>query len=161
MSPVQKEHETSPPMLNSNAMLPELHGMNHLNWLLLRSKPATLTEFVDLCDDMNTTRRQIQKESPRPGPSNAAPQSTAPPPQVTTATGSSPGPMGLFTNRRRITAEEKARRMAEGRCYRCGEIEHMVRDCPLGQRTLQDAAIAPTITSSAAVITPNAEPSEN
>ena len=48
--------------------------------------------------------------------------------------------MGLSATRRCISPEEKVRRMAEGRCYRCGGLGHMVRDYPLGQRTLQAAA---------------------
>jgi len=40
--------------------------------------------------------------------------------------------MDLSATRRRISVEEKARRMAEGRCYYCGGLGHMVRNCPLG-----------------------------
>jgi hypothetical protein len=38
--------------------------------------------------------------------------------------------MDLSANRRRITPEERARRMAEGRCLYCGGLGHMARDCP-------------------------------
>jgi len=40
--------------------------------------------------------------------------------------------MDLSATCRRISVEEKARHMAEGRYYRCGGLGHMVRDCPLG-----------------------------
>jgi len=42
--------------------------------------------------------------------------------------------MDLSATRRRISVEEKAHRMAEGRCYRCSGLGHMVRECPLGLR---------------------------
>jgi hypothetical protein len=38
--------------------------------------------------------------------------------------------MDLSAHRRRITPEERARRMAEGRCLYCGGLEHMARECP-------------------------------
>jgi len=42
--------------------------------------------------------------------------------------------MDLSATYRYISVEEKARRMAEGRCYRCSGLGHIVRDCPLGLR---------------------------
>jgi len=115
----------------------------------VRPKPTTLAEFVELCNDMDTARWQVQKESPRPSNTTSQGKTSNPPTQVTTATGSSPGPMDLSTNRRRITVEEKARRMAEGCCYHYGGLGHMGNDCPFGQHTLQAAAIASEATSNA------------
>ena len=124
----------------------------------VRPKPTTLAAYVELFNDLDTMRRQIQGEShqhraqapqPRPQPQYQAPQprsqattaaaAPAPPPPVTTATGTQAGPMDLSANRR-LSPEERARRMAEGRCYRRGGIGHMVRQCPLGQTQAMRAA---------------------
>jgi len=128
----------------------------------VRPKPTTLAAYVELCNDLDTMRRQIQGEShahrqhqapqPRSQPQYQAPQprsqaTTAgsaapapPPPVTTTATGTQAGPMDLSANRRRLSPEERARRMAEGRCYRWGGIGHMVRQCPFGQTQPMRAA---------------------
>ena len=66
---------------------------------------------------------------------------------ASTSSGTAPGLMDLSANRLRLTAEEQAKRMAEGRCYRYGGVGHMARQCPLGQgqghkQTMQAAATA-------------------
>ena len=43
--------------------------------------------------------------------------------------------MDLSASRRRLTPEERSKRMAEGRCYCCGGIGHLVRECPLATQT--------------------------
>ena len=42
--------------------------------------------------------------------------------------------MDLSANRHRLSPEERARRLAEGRCYHCGGMGNMARACPLGQQ---------------------------
>ena len=127
--------------------------------------PTTIAEFVTLCNRLDTRRRMLQGNTARPTPApqpRPKPQALTAPAQATTAAttgsttttavGTAPGPMDLSATRRHISPEERARRLAEGRCYRCGGMGHMVRNCTLGQRTsiLQGAAavVEPAITSS-------------
>jgi len=82
---------------------------------------------------------------PRSQDTTAAAAAPAPPPPVTTtATRTQAGPMDISANPHRQLPEERARRMAEGRCYRCGGIGHIVRQCHLGQPPTMRAAAAIT-----------------
>jgi len=125
--------------------------------IYVRPPLATMAEFIGVCHDVDTQTRQLKSENHRPQQQQQQQQSHpvpthAPRTQVapasaasaasasataaaaSTASGTAPGPMDLSATRRRISPEEKACRMAEGRCYRCGCLGHMVRDCPLGLR---------------------------
>ena len=102
-------------------------------------EPETIAAFVALCNKLDTKRRALQGNSrshdPRPQAPKHIPQATpgSATESATTSSGTAPGPMDLSANRRRLSLEEKARRLAEGRCYRCGGMGYMARACPLGQ----------------------------
>lgn len=117
--------------------------------ITVRPPPANMTDFITTCHDIDTQHRQLKSESHRPHQQQQQQQQRRPAPApraqvataastaaatASTASGTAPGPMDLSATRRRISPEEKARRMAEGRCYRCGGLGHMVMNCPLGLR---------------------------
>ena len=90
-----------------------------------------MADYVTVCNRIDTRLCQLKNEghnkpkqhqqhrpATRSQATTAVPAPSAPP--ITTAVGTAPGPMDLFTTRRRITPEEKARRMAEGRSYHYG-----------------------------------------
>lgn len=55
-----------------------------------------------------------------------------------------PAPMDLSSGRRKLTVEEKAQRLAEGRCLYCGGFGHMAGTCPVkpaNRRPVQAAAL--------------------
>ena len=100
----------------------------------------TIMAFIALCNKLDTKRCALQGNSrshdPRPQAPKDTPQATpgSTPKSTTTSSGTAPGPMDLAANRRRLSPEERARHLAEGRCYRCGGMGHMARGCPLGQQ---------------------------
>lgn len=81
--------------------------------------------------DRGFNKPQSTPVAPRPAPKTPS-----------TATGTHPGPMDLSASRKKLTPEEKSRRMAEGLCLYCGGSGHMARECP-NRRPLRAAATAP------------------
>ena len=94
--------------------------------------PTTVADLVTLCNRLDMCRRALQSESRAPNTTPRA-SATTPPAPASTSSGMAPGLMDLSANCPRLTAEEWAKRMAEGRCYRCAGVGHMARQCPLGQ----------------------------
>jgi hypothetical protein len=64
--------------------------------------------------------------SPRPPPPLKAPKMT---PAGPVAGYTGPAPMDLSTGKRRISAEESAKRFADGRCLYCGGFNHRAAEC--------------------------------
>ena len=94
--------------------------------------PATIADLVTLCNRLDMRRRALQSESRAP---NTTPRmgATASATTASMSSGTAPSPIDLSVNRPRLTVEERAKRVAEGRCYRCGVVGHMARQCPLRQ----------------------------
>ena len=93
-----------------------------------------------MCQKWNNQIRQQQVEnaaqnmggwtgfasSPRPP---APPQDPAGVPSGTVAGHMEHAPMDLSAGSRRISAEERAKRFADGRCLHCGGFNHSVAEC--------------------------------
>ena len=91
--------------------------------------PATVADLVTLCNRLDMRRRALQSESQAP---NSTPRTgaTASATTASTSSGTAPGPMDLSANCPQLTAEEWAKRMAEGRCYSVTVTLAMTRFAP-------------------------------
>src|SRR5258706_8461377 len=109
--------------------------------VMVDKDPNTIASFVALYNKLDTKRRALQSNSrlqaPRHTP-QVTPSSVAETVTATTSSGTALGPMDLSANRRRLSPEERTRRLAEGRCYRCGGMNHVARNCPLNQQNLSN-----------------------
>jgi len=101
--------------------------------------PEELPAVVTVCQKRDNQIRQRRAEkaarnkgsgigfaSSRPPPAPQTPE-IAPPGTVAGYTG--PAPMDLSAGRRRISAEERAKRFADGRCLYCGGCNHRAAEC--------------------------------
>src|SRR5258705_10890185 len=113
------------------------------NLVTVDKDPDTIATFVALSNKRDTKRRALlinsRLQAPRHTlqvtPSSVAETVTT---TATTSSGTAPGPMDLSANRCRLSPEERTRRLAEGRCYRCGGMNHVARNCPLNQQNLSN-----------------------
>jgi len=98
-----------------------------------------LPAFVTVCQKQDNQIHQKREEkapqnkgsgigfaSPRPPPAPKAPE-VAPAGSVAGYTG--PAPMDLSAGKKRISAEERAKRFAHGRCLYCGGFSHRAAEC--------------------------------
>jgi hypothetical protein len=101
--------------------------------------PEELPALVTGCQKQDNRIRQRRAEmaaqnmririgfaSPRPPPAPKAPEAA---PAGTVAGYTGPAPMDLSAGRRRMSAEERAKRFADGRCLYCGGFNHRVAEC--------------------------------
>ena len=137
--------------------------------LVGQSEPDDFDQWIALLQRLDSKRRQLAGELSRriklPNATSPRPTNTAAPPRApapasatpatsgtatTTATGTAPGPMDLSAGRKRLSPEERKKRMDEGRCVYCGGLGHIARNCR--------NAPSRTIRVAEATITPRSEP---
>ncbi|KAH0611508.1 uncharacterized protein H6S33_010773 [Morchella sextelata] len=118
--------------------------------------PATVNACATLLQRLDNRRRAAEAKrgskkpwtttttpAPRPSPASpvSAPRAAAPvanAPVTESHPSSRPGgdvPMDLSGGRRRPSPTERNARLVEGRCFYCGGVGHMVRDCPQARAT--------------------------
>ena len=117
-------------------------------------EPAAITDFVILCNKLDMKRRALQSKNKLANLNRSTfcsqTTTTTPstvsypaPASTTTSSGTASGPMDLSANHRRLSPEERTRRLAEGCCYRCSGTGHVARTYPLSQsRPLRSAEAA-------------------
>jgi len=109
----------------------------------------TFAQFVarlNRLDNRIRARKQEQNtgrsaNTPRLIPTTSAIQGSPSTEVGTTDVGTHPGPMNISANRGKITAAERARRIAQGLCNYCGGTGHFAAQCPARpNRPLRGAA---------------------
>jgi hypothetical protein len=108
--------------------------------------PDDLPAFLMLCQKQDNQIRQCKAEKAAQHKwtssigSPSAPRAPAPPkapeaaPVGTVAGYTGPAPMDLSAGRRRISDEERAKRLANGRCLYCGGFNHRAVDCAVRKK---------------------------
>jgi len=102
--------------------------------------PEELPVFVTVCKkrDSQIRQRQVEKAAQNKGGGTGFATSPKPPafpkapkmaPAGTVAGYTGPAPMDLSAGRNKISAEERAKRFADGRCLYCGGFNHRAAEC--------------------------------
>jgi len=147
-----------------NGLAPELETA-----LITVEEPADYSSYINLLTKIDSRMRAAkQKLTPRPTPSKGPAQHSGPRPSPTSGssdakpaphpTSSNSGnyglaPMDLSSNRKKLTPEERNRRITEGLCLYCGGAGHIANLCPNKQNGRLQA--------SEAVLTPTGQPGIN
>jgi len=128
--------------------------------LLGRTQGLSFDQFVGLCQQLDSEIRALQLHEGRHHTSRQnqpRPQNTSPP--ATNQSATAPGPMDLSASRKKLSEQERAARLREGRCLYCGGLGHMAAQCPNKSRNPFCAAAA--IVSDSESTTPSGASSEH
>ena len=136
----------------------------------IETEPTTVETFVTVCNRLDTRCRACALRNQRPTHSHKLSTGPMPPPRTTsnsatsaapstatsstTATGTQARPIDLSANQKRITPEERAKGMAEGRCRYCGGMGHFAANCPLAPRRLTASETTTVQTSAPPAVKP-------
>ena len=111
--------------------------------LLGRTQGLSFDQFVGLCQQLDSEIRALQLHEGRhhtPRQNQPRPQNTSSP--ATNQSATATGPMDLSASRRKLSEQERAARLREGRCLYCGGLGHMAAQCPNKSRNPFRAAAA-------------------
>jgi hypothetical protein len=117
--------------------------------LLGRTQGLTFDQFVGLCQQLDSEIRALQlhegKHNTTPHQHRGNQSQNQPRATTTTPTNQSataPGPMDLSASKKKLSDQERAARLREGRCLYCGGVGHMAAQCPNKNRNPFRAAAA-------------------
>jgi hypothetical protein len=116
--------------------------------LLGRTQGLTFDQCVGLCQQLDSEIRALQLHEGRHGTTshqhrgsqNQPRTTTAAPPHPTSQSATAPGPMDLSASKKKLSEQERAARLREGRCLYCGGVGHMAAQCPNKNRNPLRAA---------------------
>lgn len=148
--------------------------------LIHHDEPATMAELVVQCQRLDnrirarrsdqsgnrsTNSRHIaQARSEHPGTAPTVTSATPIHPTSSNSGYGGPAPMDLSYGSRRLSREERMKRIAEGRCLYCGGHGHLAMNCPNKRSSIRaaGATTAPTpTTQTPPPLTPTAEEDES
>lgn len=116
--------------------------------LLGRTQGLTFNQFVALCQQLDSEIRALQLHEGRHGTSHQnrsnqnQPRTQAPTSTTTNQSATAPVPMDLSASKKKLSEQERAARLREGRCLYCGGLGHMAAQCPNKSRNPFRAAAA-------------------
>jgi len=113
--------------------LKEGHSIELRRQLIGKLRDLTYDQLVALCQELDSEMRALQMTEGKQGYQQPhAPQPRNPPttqPATPMPSATAPEPMDL-SGTQRVSAQERAARQRENRCYYCSEPGHRVAQCP-------------------------------
>jgi len=105
--------------------------------LLGRTQGLSFDQLVGLCQQLDSEIHALQLHEGRQntsshqnrGNQNQSRNSTPSATPTTSQSATAPGPMDLSASRKKLSEQERAARLREGRCLYCGGLGHMAAQC--------------------------------